>query len=420
MLDVRFTLEDHAFRYVENLQKRWIMFAKHLRHIVVLLPFLFLTQANCESSISKVWSATDTTFLTPFWQDSIMRNESLLFVQPTDGSLPSAPLLFTAETVFSIEHPFSGTVYSETADYQLDRVTNKIILPQGSRIPTIPYDTLYPPRGTAVFHHRDGVHDLFWAEGHTFHAMQVEITYQHSGTEWISRGGYIHQSAWNQIPITFSKLHAKEELHIVLLGDSISVGANASGFVSIQVPPYMPPFGDLVVNELGRVHGSNIVFSNLSQGGENSSWGVSKVSAVNALNPSLVLLGFGMNDATAGTSPVVYKNNISMIIKNIRKVHPNTEFILIATMVSNPEWEYTVLSRFQQYRDSLETLLGPGIALADLTSIWTKLLERKPFHAFTGNHINHPNDFGHRLYAQSILALFQDPPSGIEYWKANQ
>lgn len=349
-----------------------------------------------------------------------MHNESLLFVQPTDGSLPAATLLFTAESVLSLENPSSGMVYSPTTDYQLDQENNRIILPVGSQIPSVAYNTLYPPRGSAVFHHKDGVHDVFWAEGHTFHDMQVEVTYRHSGTEWISSGGYIHHSASTQLPLTFSKLVPGQEIRIVLLGDSISVGANASGFVSIMVPPYMPPFGNLVVNELERLYGPNIIFSNLSEGGRDSAWGTTRVSAVNALNPDLVVIGFGMNDASGGTSHLTYKNNISLIIKNVRKVHPNAEFILIASMVSNPEWEGTVLSRFTKYRDLLATLVGPGVALADLTGIWTRLLERKPFYSFTGNNINHPNDFGHRLYAQAILALFQEPAASIDHWETNQ
>ena len=35
----------------------------------------------------------------------------------------------------------------------------------------------------------------------------------------------------------------------------------------------------------------------------------------------------------------------------------------------------------------------------------TDLLARKSDFDLTGNGLNHPNDFGHRLYAQMILAL---------------
>ena len=36
--------------------------------------------------------------------------------------------------------------------------------------------------------------------------------------------------------------------------------------------------------------------------------------------------------------------------------------------------------------------------------LWTKAVARKEPHDLSGNGLNHPNDFGHRLYAQLILA----------------
>jgi len=50
-------------------------------------------------------------------------------------------------------------------------------------------------------------------------------------------------------------------------------------------------------------------------------------------------------------------------------------------------------------------MCGAGAALADMTTLWRDLLARKSVHDLTGNGINHPNDFGHRLYAQVILGL---------------
>ena len=44
-----------------------------------------------------------------------------------------------------------------------------------------------------------------------------------------------------------------------------------------------------------------------------------------------------------------------------------------------------------------------------MTSVWGEMFKRKSFHDLTGNGINHPNDFGHRLYAQVILALLVKP-----------
>ena len=47
-----------------------------------------------------------------------------------------------------------------------------------------------------------------------------------------------------------------------------------------------------------------------------------------------------------------------------------------------------------------------NVALADVTTPWLEVLKTKAFSDLSGNNVNHPNDFGHRLYAQVILELF--------------
>ncbi len=51
----------------------------------------------------------------------------------------------------------------------------------------------------------------------------------------------------------------------------------------------------------------------------------------------------------------------------------------------------------------------PGVALADMTSIWAEMLKHKKDWDMTGNGVNHPNDFGHRVYAQVLSALLISP-----------
>ena len=53
----------------------------------------------------------------------------------------------------------------------------------------------------------------------------------------------------------------------------------------------------------------------------------------------------------------------------------------------------------------MQSFVGPGVALADVTEVWTWMNRHKHFLDLTGNGLNHPNDFGHRLYAQCILQL---------------
>ena len=63
------------------------------------------------------------------------------------------------------------------------------------------------------------------------------------------------------------------------------------------------------------------------------------------------------------------------------------------------------MERFDAYRRALIDLCGRGIVLADVTRLWMDVTARKSPYDLTGNGINHPNDFGHRLYAQAILSL---------------
>ena len=81
------------------------------------------------------------------------------------------------------------------------------------------------------------------------------------------------------------------------------------------------------------------------------------------------------------------------------------ESILVASMLGNRNWTTLKHELFPQYRDAVAELCEPGIALADMTSLWTEFLKRKQDWDLTGNGVNHPNDFGHRVYAQVLSTL---------------
>ena len=120
--------------------------------------------------------------------------------------------------------------------------------------------------------------------------------------------------------------------------------------------------------------------------------------------PDLVILAFGMNDS-AGRSAQEYGEDTAAMITATRQTLPETEFILIASMLGNRDWIRLSHDVFPEYRDQLASLCKPGIALADMTSVWTEFLKRKQNSDLTGNGVNHPNDFGHRVYAQVMAAL---------------
>jgi len=123
-----------------------------------------------------------------------------------------------------------------------------------------------------------------------------------------------------------------------------------------------------------------------------------------ALRPDLVIVAFGMNDA-AYADAAEFAANISGIVNLVRERRSDTEFVLVAPMRPTPQCSWVVPSRFDEYRAHLAALAGTGIAIADLTTLWSDMLERKHPHELSGNGLNHPNDFGHRIYAHALIAL---------------
>ncbi|HND56601.1 MAG TPA: SGNH/GDSL hydrolase family protein, partial [Pirellulaceae bacterium] len=168
--------------------------------------------------------------------------------------------------------------------------------------------------------------------------------------------------------------------------------------------PFQPPYQDLLRLHLEARFQSKVELTNLSVGGTDTAWGLAQVEKVAAAKPQLVLLAFGMNDSS-GRSAADYQANIVKIMAAIRAARPECEFILIAPMLGNRDWIRLKHELFPEYRDSLAKLREPGVALADLTAVWDELLKVKKDWDLTGNGVNHPNDFGHRLYAQVLSAL---------------
>ena len=226
------------------------------------------------------------------------------------------------------------------------------------------------------------------------------VTYDHR-EKW---KGEVPQSAGKDLARSIAKLHAKK-LKLVIFGDSVSAGAGASG--SFHAPPNQPPYTELVAAGLRKRYGADVDVSNLAEGGQDSTWAVKMAYKAAAQNPDLVIVGFGGNDATRRISADSFKQNIQTVIDTIRKTAPNADFILIATKTANPDWPESDPNLCRQYRDALFRLAGPGVAVADEFSMWQELVKNKKFLDLTANGINHPNDFGHRVYAQIVLQLLQ-------------
>ena len=75
-------------------------------------------------------------------------------------------------------------------------------------------------------------------------------------------------------------------------------------------------------------------------------------------------------------------------------------------MRGNPDWKYTPLLHSILLRDAVRQYADnapPDTAAVDVFQLWEFMLHGKRFHDLTGNGVNHPNDFGHRIYAAALL-----------------
>jgi acetyl esterase/lipase len=349
--------------------------------------------------------------LQPFWKSSVVDGESILFIRDPATGIARGRLLFPANRILQLTRAADWRVEAAAAfeagrDYICMPGSTEIILPAGSRIPSFTADELRRPAGSQKYRltHRDGNGEILFGATDEYHRMQIAVTYERdSGGEWPSALPSFDPTT---LPRTTQRLQARQPLSIVLLGDSISTGCNASGWA--KSAPWQPAWQDLLLLHLQAQSSPQVSLTNLAVGGTSTPWGITKVPDVLAAKPDLVLLAFGMNDSS-GRPAAEYQANIARMIADIRKQAPDTEFILVATMLGNADWVTLKQDLFPAYRDALRELTQPGIALADLTTIWTEMLKRKQDADLTGNGVNHPNDFGHRVYAQVLTALLLPP-----------
>ncbi len=382
---------------------------------ILILSVFDVRAARADEPVPSEWTYSGE-LLRPFWQGDTIEGEPVLFIKDSDGGNASASLLFPVTNVLSVRSSSGDVMFEEGRDYTWTPGSREITLPAGSRIPSRTLAELRRPAGTQKYAltHRDGDGEILFGATLEYHNMQTCITYAHAAEEWPSAVPHFDAAA---LPRTLRKLRNRQPVSIVMLGDSISVGGNASGWAGAA--PFQPAYPELVRQHLQAVYHTNVRLTNLSVGGMATPWMLTMIEKVVEPKPDLVIIAFGMNDSS-GRSAAEYKANTQLAIEQIREQLSDTEFILVASMRGNPDWTLLKQELFPQYRDALAELCEPGIALADLTAIWTEFLKRKPDRDFTGNGVNHPNDFGHRVYAQAVSSLLIPPndfePLELQVW----
>ena len=338
-------------------------------------------------------------YMQPVWDNDVMFNESVLVLAEEDGSIAPITLAYDAAYVVEVRNARLNTVYEEGKDYRLEN--GKLVVLPGGSIPVMTREEYYPAAAASgTTFNRTGGGFLRFSEGSFFHDRQIAVTYVHLD-EW---QGEKPAYQGDRLKKTVAKLKAKEPVHIVIYGDSIFTGCNASGTQQGGfVLPFMPGWFELMTRQLKEAYGTDaITYANPSVGGKNSQWGKDNAAAlVAAEKPDLVIVGFGMNDA--GLSPSKYRQNIEAILDTVQSTVPECEFLLTAPMMPNAEAQ-GFMGNQPEFLKQLKLLQGNGVGVMDVSSVHRYLLTRKAYRDMTGNNVNHPNDFLCRIYAQIAVA----------------
>jgi lysophospholipase L1-like esterase len=219
-----------------------------------------------------------------------------------------------------------------------------------------------------------------------------------------------------RIPKTLAKLRAGEAVKIVCLGDSVTAGGNASTPERRYVDVFAAGLRE-------RFPKGKIDVENISAGGSNSrQWlypekfpyrglhgaeNPARFDRVLEAKADLVTIEF-VNDA--GLKPEQVEEAYGEILHRLAPL--GTEVILITphfTMLkmmgfhamNEPERRPYVLA----LREFAER---HHVALADASSRWEHLdKEGLPYLTLLHNTINHPDDRGHRLFAEELWKCFQ-------------
>ncbi len=364
----------------------------------------------------------------PIFSGTTTINETVMFIDK--GEIKS--LLYPIGTIESVTSYDGKIIYEEGKDYVIE--DGKLKVTETSSIPCITAAKYYNAPGSLLMTSYNGQNVYtHWGEGRAMTDWQVNVNYTHAE-------GWEHFKQKSELEVYqnfIKKLQAGEDVTVFFYGDSITFGANASWINGYA--PHKMSYPILVVQSLadlfdytvkyvkaGLPGTSNvpatdyvagdrgtITYVNTAVGGWTSQNGVDKIptyvnAPVEANGCDLFILGFGMNDA--GVSPNVTKNNSKKIVDAVHALEPDANVVLVSTMVPNPNatngWygnqpkqESQLLRLAQDYRNKE----NKAVAVARMTSVSLAVLEEKDFHDYSGNNINHPNDYFVRIYAQTLL-----------------
>lgn len=347
----------------------------------------------------------------PFWAQKDVIEEPILFFKQNDWLQGNLILLPDSEIRVKI---WCKEGYKEIFSIDKDNAkknNNCIILKvQSDLIPFLTEQDIYRDLNApnSYPYTRDMKKGLLHSEEGLFHKKQTLVNYAAFQT-W---NGYIPKKNHFICNRVESNIKKSKHFDIFCFGDSISAGCNCSK--QLILPPFNPSYSELIQNYLNeKFISAKINLKNDSVGGQNSKWGTNQLKKRLQekdldFNFDLNFIAWGANDSGGKRSPKDFIKNIKNQIILLLDYNPNAIILLISSSLTNSLWHASHNDYLFKYRDLMKNLMdryANQVGLVDMSQLWHDLLMYKNYYDLTGNGLNHPNDFGHKLYAQSILSV---------------
>ena len=369
-------------------------------------------------------SLVTEAYLAPIWDTDRIYDETGIFV----GETGSVTLMFTPKdpSEVVVRDITLGVTYAYGVDYTISG--NRVTRVAGGNLPYMPYEEYYRttpvyvngnPQGFTVTptngkaedgYPIDGTKYLYFSEG--FGGFKDYVTFTYYKTEtWAGTDIVGDVNAQSFI----DKLKTDKSANILFYGDSITVGCNATGTAYGGFRnPNLPAWDDLVTDYLESLYGADITKYNGAVGGWTTAQGAANLSGklielgTNLSEIDLFVIAFGMNDPATNTAD--YIAAIESMIDAYYTANPTGSVLLVSPMKPNTQ-SSLIYGNQRLWEDALNTIVssakysGKNISLAKVFTMFDELnsVSGKLARDYLGNNVNHPNDFGVRIYAQVIL-----------------
>ena len=350
--------------------------------------------------------------------------ETVMFLDKGDVK----SLLFPIKEIVSVTSYDGKKVYEEGKDYVVE--DGKLKITADSSIKVITSEKYYNHAGSIIMMNGK---PMFWGESQV-KQWQISVTYTHDAP-WED---YVQESQLEVYQDFVKKLIAGEDVTVFFHGDSITWGACSTFAENVQpkqgaysmlfvealadlfdytvtyvntglvasMPCHTVPTQNYVAGERGT-----ITYVNTAIGGWGSADGVKNLDKfikepIQKYGCDLFVLGYGMNDG--GLAATATKTNVKKIIEGVLEVKPEASIMIVSTMTphSGSNWDHAPIKQQEKQLLSLSKNFrndGTPCAVACVHSVSVAVQKHKTFNDYSGNNINHPNDWFYRVYAQTLL-----------------